>query len=89
MGALFFERLKKYYSDIGDELLNRSKCANIFPNPTDKGTNREEIYLNFLKDHIPLGCNIFLGGFLFNKKGDESKQMILSLLAIQLLNTIF
>lgn len=71
----FFERLNEYYQSIGKDLQNKSDTAVIFPNPTDKGTNREQIYLDFLIKHAPSGCNIFKGGYLFNKKGQESKQI--------------
>ncbi|OYQ64696.1 hypothetical protein B9G53_10275 [Pseudanabaena sp. SR411] len=37
--------------------------------------SRERIYTEFLKLHAPSKCNIFLGGFLFDMSGAESRQL--------------
>lgn len=82
----FFERLKKYYSDIGKVLRGESDVASIFSNTTDIGQSREMIYVEVLKQHLPSVCNVSLGGFLFNQNGVESKQidvMIINDLALQ------
>ena len=71
----FFVRLRDYYSQVGRVLRGEAEIASIFPNPTDKGITRENIYLKFLEQHLPSGCNIFTGGFLFNLNGQESKQI--------------
>jgi len=71
----FFIRLKEYYSQVGKVLQGEAEIASIFPNPTDKGITRENIYLKFLEQHLPSGCNIFSGGFLFDLNGQESKQI--------------
>ncbi|MFC3683102.1 DUF6602 domain-containing protein [Hydrogenophaga luteola] len=47
----------------------------MFPNTSDIGTSRERIYADFLRQHAPSKCNVFLGGFLFHDDGTESKQL--------------
>jgi len=37
--------------------------------------SRELAYAEFLKQHAPSKCNVFLGGFLFDDDGTESKQL--------------
>ena len=36
---------------------------------------RERIYAEFLRQHAPSKCNVFLGGFLFDDDGSESSQL--------------
>lgn len=52
-----------------------AKASAIFPNSTDIGISRENIYVEFLRQHAPSKCNIFLGGFIFGDNGDESGQL--------------
>jgi hypothetical protein len=71
----FYQRLKEYYEKVGLVLRGIADTASVFPNPTDIGTSRERIYAEFLRLHVPSSCNIMFGGFLFNIKGDESRQI--------------
>lgn len=71
----FFTRLRNYYLDVAKVLRGEADAASIFPNTTDVGMTREKIYANFLKEHAPSKCNVFLGGFLFDLNGNESKQI--------------
>jgi len=71
----FFERLKRYYSKVGEVLRGEADAASIFPNTTDIGISRECIYAEVLRQHLPSSCNVFLGGFLFDQSGDESEQI--------------
>ena len=75
MSENFYERLKSYYSKVGEVLRGEAEAATIFPNTSDIGISRELIYAEFLKQHAPSKCNVFLGGFLFDEEGKESKQM--------------
>ena len=75
MAKPFYNRLKKYYSKVGQVLRGEAEAASIFPNTSDIGLSRELIYAEFLKQHVPSKCNIFLGGFLFGDDGEESKQL--------------
>jgi hypothetical protein len=71
----FFERLRTYYESVASVLRGEADAAAVFPNPTDRGAVRERIYLEFLKQHAPSKCNVFVGGFLFDEEGAESKQL--------------
>jgi hypothetical protein len=75
MPTPIFERLRGYYAHIGMGLRDEAKVADIFPNTTDKGMSREQIYARMLKLHLPSSCNVMLGGFLFDQDGNESKQL--------------
>ncbi len=71
----FFSRLRGYYEHVGAVLRGQAETASVFPNSTDIGTSRERVYAEFLRLHAPSKCNVFLGGFLFDMKGNESKQL--------------
>jgi hypothetical protein len=75
MGENFKARINNYYSNIGKVLKIKAELAAIYPNPTDLGQTREQIYSEFLKMHLPGNCNILYGGFLFDMEGRESKQI--------------
>lgn len=75
MAKNFFERLRLYYVKVAEVLRGEADAASIFPNTTDIGVSRELIYAEFLKQHAPSKCNVFLGGFLFDEDGAESKQL--------------
>ena len=75
MARAFYERLKNYYKTVGAVLRGEADAGSIFPNTTDIGFSREHIYADFLRTHVPSSCNVYLGGFVFNSAGDESKQI--------------
>lgn len=75
MAKPFFERLKKYFFNVGKVLKGEADAASIFPNTTDIGISKEWLYANVLKLHLPSSCNVALGGFIFDQKGNESKQI--------------
>lgn len=75
MPKSFYDRLKFYYSKVGEVLRGDAEVASIFPNTSDIGLSRELIYAEFLRQHAPSKCNVFLGGFLFDEDGEESKQL--------------
>lgn len=75
MPGQFFERLKAYLSKVGVVLKGEADIASIFPNSTDVGTSRERIYAEVLRQHLPKGCSVFFGGYLFDMDGNESKQI--------------
>ena len=41
MAGPFFDRLKKYFTKVGEVLKGQAGVASIFPNATDIGTSRE------------------------------------------------
>ena len=71
----FYFRLKEYFEKVSEVLKGEAKASSIFPNTSDIGVSRELIYAEFLKQHVPSKCNVFLGGFLFGEGGEESKQL--------------
>ena len=75
MAQHFFTRLRSYYTKVGEVLRGEADAATIFPNTSDIGTSREQVYATFLRQHAPSKCNVFLGGFLFDEEGNESKQL--------------
>lgn len=75
MAKPFYDRLKSYFSKVGEVLRGEAEAGSIFPNTSDIGLSRELVYAEFLKQHAPSKCNVFLGGFLFGEDGEESKQL--------------
>lgn len=75
MNKILFDRLRKYYTEVAQVLKGEAEAASVFPNSSDIGTSRENIYLEFIKNHIPSKCNAFLGGYIFDSFGNESKQL--------------
>jgi hypothetical protein len=53
MPQSFYARLKQYYIKIGAVLRGEADAASIFPNTTDVGISRENVYVEFLKMHLP------------------------------------
>lgn len=75
MAQNFFDRLRTYYTKVAEVLRGEADAASVFANTTDIGMSRELAYAEFLKQHAPSKCNVFLGGFLFDDDGAESKQL--------------
>lgn len=75
MAKKFYKRLRDYFEDVAKVLKGDASPASIFPNSTDVGMSREQIYLEFLKMHAPSKCNVLFGGFLYHEDGNESKQV--------------
>jgi hypothetical protein len=71
----FHTRLRNYYLKVAEVLRGDADAAAVFPNPSDVGVSRERLYADFLKQHAPSKCNVFLGGFVFHMDGTESKQL--------------
>lgn len=71
----FFDRLRAYYMKVAEVLRGEADASSVFANTSDIGLSRELVYAEFLKQHAPSKCNVFLGGFLFDRDGAESKQL--------------
>jgi hypothetical protein len=71
----FYERLASHFTDLGKVLRGQADAAAIFPNSTDVGTARENLYVEFLRAYAPSNCNVDLGWFVFDLEGGESKQI--------------
>lgn len=72
---VFEEFLRPYFLRIAEALRSDAGAAAIFPNSGDKGTSRERVYAQFLKNHLPSACNVQFGGNVFNEFGLMSKQV--------------
>ncbi len=70
-----FDHLKQHYISIADELRSQARQAGLLTNPTGVGTEREEVYRTFLERHLPKMCDVFLGGYVFDMKGNSSTQV--------------
>ena len=75
MSSDVFERLRDYFQAIADSLEDQKKASRIFPNAVDAGATREDLLLELLKRHIPNRCDVIRGGFVFDSKGNESRQL--------------
>jgi hypothetical protein len=71
----FFADMRRYFTQVAEVLRGDADAASLFHNSTDKGMARERVYAQFLKDHLPSGCNVLFGGNVFNQNGELSKQM--------------
>ena len=74
----FYDRLRDYYGKVAEVLRGEADAASIFPNTTDVGMSREKVYVQFLIQHAPSKCNVFLGGFLFDEEGIDLSNLISS-----------
>lgn len=70
-----FARLKAHYSSVAEDLISQAKQAGLLENTTAVGTEREELYRDFLERHVPKQCDVFLGGYIFDMEGNQSKQI--------------
>ena len=75
MAGPFYQRLRDYYLNVAAVLRGEARAASIFPNTTDIGMSREQVYAEFLRQHAPSKCNVIFGGFLFGEDGSESGQL--------------
>ena len=70
-----FDHLKEHYISIARELNSQARQAGLLTNPTGVGTEREEVYRAFLERHLPKMCDVFLGGYVFDLRGNSSAQI--------------
>ena len=75
MTAVFYARLKSYYLSVAAALRGEADAAAIFANSSDRGTSREAVYAEFIRQHAPSTCRVNFGGFVFGMDGTESSQL--------------
>ena len=68
MSTDVFSDLKSYYIQVAQNLIAEAKQAALLVNPTGVGTEREEAYRDFLDRHLPKTCDVFLGGYVFDRE---------------------
>ena len=66
--------MARYLAAVSDELKGEARQAAILENPSVVGADREEVFRRFLERHLPKGCEVFRGGYVFNIQGDRSRQ---------------
>lgn len=71
----FYSGLKDYYEQAAHRISAAGRSAAIYSNRPDMGMQKEIAYMEFLQDNLPKSCDIFLGGFLFDREGNQSKQI--------------
>ena len=69
------ERIKNYFNNISKKLTIESDLAGGGNHRGDIGTNREEIFKNFLNNHIPNRLKAQLGGEILGLNGMHSGQL--------------
>ena len=70
-----FLDIARYLDSLAVHLRTESHQASILDNASVVGSDREEIYRHFLERHLPIHCDVFRGGYVFNLEGETSKQM--------------
>ena len=60
MTTNIFDDLKDHYIAVAKELSSQANQAGLLKNPTGVGTEREEVYRDFLARHLPKMCDVFL-----------------------------
>ena len=48
-----YDHFKWHYTFVADQLRYKAKQASFLKNPTGVGTEREEVYRDFLGRHLP------------------------------------
>ena len=75
MSVSAFAKMAEYFESLVQEITGEAQQAGLLQNPTAVGTGREEIFRRLLERHLPNNCEVFRGGYVFNAKGETSKQI--------------
>ena len=70
-----FSDITRYFQAVVEQLRSEARQAQILENSSVVGGDREETYRRFLARHLPIGCDVFRGGYVFNFDGISSRQM--------------
>ncbi len=72
----FHLTLYRYFEDVAARLKHQaSQAGNALTNSADVGSEREDIYRDFLVNHVPVACDVIRGGFLYGMNGEQSGQL--------------
>ena len=74
-----FADIARYFQAVVEQLHSEARQARILENSSVVGGDREETYRRFLARHLPIGSDVFRGGYVFNLDGVSSRQMDLIL----------
>ncbi len=70
-----FHKMTEYFQSLVQEITGEARQAGLLKNSTAVGTGREEVFRRLLERHLPDSCEVFRGGYVFNVKGEASKQI--------------
>lgn len=68
-------RILKAYFDSISQIIQSESNLTTNQNPSDVGTNREDIILSFLNNHLPDICKANIGGKIIDTFDNESEQV--------------
>lgn len=69
------EKLKNYFEGEADVMQLRYKHSSTTSHPTDVGSNRENVVIDFFNRHLPHKFTAIQGGKVFDSNGNASKQV--------------
>lgn len=70
-----FSKMNAYFGDLEERIAAEAKMAGFSKHNSDKGSNREQILINILNDHLPDSLQAISGGTIFNLDGETSGQI--------------
>ena len=70
-----YQLMVDQFRGVDDQLLADASTSKGLSNPTDVGTEREVAVMRMLERFLPSTCQLAQGGFLFNIRGDSSRQV--------------
>ncbi len=74
MNKSVYEDMARYFAAVSEELKGEARQAALLENASVVGGDREEVFRRFLERHLPKGCEVFRGGYVFNIEGHRSRQ---------------
>lgn len=70
-----YQTIIEHFQSADKQLLAEAQASGSLDHPTDIGTEREQSVKRMLERFLPASCQVSRGGFLFNIRGDSSKQI--------------
>ncbi len=74
MNKSVYEDMARYFAAVSEQLKGEARQAALLENASVVGGDREEVFRRFLERHLPKGCEVFRGGYVFNFEGHRSRQ---------------
>ena len=70
-----YEAIIEHFQSADSQLLAEAVASGGLRHPTDTGTERERSVKRVLERFLPASCQVSRGGFLFNIRGESSRQI--------------
>lgn len=67
--------MNAYFAALEERVASEAKMAGFSEHDPDKGSNREQILIDILNDHLPASLRAISGGTIFNLDGKTSGQI--------------